>query len=69
MVSMASPHIIEISPEGVRGAAGALSTVAIGICSVLSSGISWGTFREFIPLRLSLRPVLSKHSGRGFLTL
>lgn len=45
MVSMATTLTIEISPPSVRGIAGAMSVVAIGSASVLSSGVAWGTYR------------------------
>lgn len=46
MVSMSSTLIIEISPPSVRGFAGGLASVAIGLSGILSSGIAWGTFSE-----------------------
>src|ERR1700712_1801051 len=44
MVSMTATLSTEIAPPSIRGAIGALSVLFIQLGSVITSGISWGTF-------------------------
>lgn len=45
MVAMTATLSTEIAPPSIRGAIGALSVLFIQTGSVLTSGISWGTFK------------------------
>jgi hypothetical protein len=44
MVAMSATLTAELSPPSIRGAVGALSVLFIQIASVMTSGISWGTY-------------------------